>query len=74
MVGCSVQEGKVCNLGTCDPGPKEITWWASCPNEDCPGTALTDLGDLISCVDASADEIVDELLCLQFPGVYACAP
>ena len=26
------------------------------------------IGDVIACVDTSADAIVDELLCLQFPA------
>jgi len=36
----------------------------------CPetGAALASRNDLIACVDASADQIVDELLCLQFRG------
>jgi hypothetical protein len=66
----SVQEGKTCNVGTCQPtmGPnKPITWWGFCPeNSSCPGAALSNITDLISCVDTSADGIVDELLCLQF--------
>jgi hypothetical protein len=73
---CSVQEGRACNMGTgnCDPGPKEITWWEHCPESNtCPGPTLGTIGDLIDCVMASADTIVDELLCLQFPG-YPCPP
>jgi hypothetical protein len=73
---CDVQEGKTCNTGDgrCDPAPKQITWWAFCPESDtCPGTALTTLDDLIACVDSSADTIVDEVLCLQFPQSYPCA-
>lgn len=75
--GCSVQEGKTCDGGTlkCDPGPKQITWWANCPEsatDTCPGTPLATLDDLIDCVDSSADAIVDELLCLQFPNTWSC--
>jgi hypothetical protein len=75
-VGCSVQEGKVCNLVdlTCDPGPKTITWWHNCPESltgTCPGSAVTTLAGLIDCVDTAADVTVDELICIQFPG-YPC--
>lgn len=67
----TVQEGKTCNAGTCDPvggGNQTITWWGFCPEANtCPGAALSSLDDLIDCVDSSADAIADELLCLQFP-------
>lgn len=73
---CQVMEGKTCDTGTgkCDPAPHEITWWGSCPSESgaCPGTALTDLDGVIDCVDSTADSIVDELLCKQFPNGGAC--
>jgi len=36
------------------------------------GTALTDLDGVIDCVDSTADSIVDELLCKQFPNGGAC--
>jgi hypothetical protein len=71
--GGTVQEGKTCN-GTslnCDPvgGPNQpFTWWENCPESaTCPGSALTDAQDVTDCVDATADVIVDELLCFQFP-------
>jgi hypothetical protein len=68
---CQVQEQKVCNTGTgkCDNGPRTLAWWGSCPFEDgaCPGTALATMDDLTACVQTGADEIIDELLCLQFP-------
>jgi hypothetical protein len=70
--GATVQEGKTCNGITlnCDPvsGPnKPITWWETCPESDtCTGTLAT-IDDLTTCVDTSADTIVNELLCLQFP-------
>ncbi len=72
-VGCQVQEGKTCNTGnnTCDPvgGNKKVTWWDNCPESNtCPGAPVTTLQELIDCVDASADTIVDELLCLQLRG------
>jgi hypothetical protein len=69
-LGGQVQEGKTCDAGSCapQPGSQKITWWGFCPEADtCPGTALSTLDDLISCVDDSADAIVDELLCFQFP-------
>jgi len=76
-LSCQVMEGKTCNTldGRCDPAPKQITWWGSCPSEggSCPGTTLTDLDALIGCVDSTADQIIDELLCLQFPNGGACA-
>jgi hypothetical protein len=70
--GGTVQEGKTCNGSfSCDPvtGPGQpFTWWENCPESaTCPGTALTDVQGVTDCVDASADVIVDELLCLQFP-------
>ena len=46
-------------------GMQTITWWGVCPET---GAALASRNDLIACVDASADQIVDELLCLQFRG------
>jgi hypothetical protein len=70
-LGGTVQEDKTCNAGSCDSvmGNKKLTWWAFCPESNsCPGTALSTLDDLIDCVDASADTISDELLCLQFRG------
>jgi hypothetical protein len=72
LLSGQVQEDKVCGVGnTCDPQPgnKKVTWWEYCPQEDfCPGTALTSIDDLIGCVDSAADEIADQLLCLQFRG------
>jgi hypothetical protein len=76
-LGGNVQEGKTCNAGNCDPTPgsQTLTWWGHCPeSETCPGAALSTLGDLIACVDASADAIVDELLCFQFPTGWPCPP
>jgi hypothetical protein len=74
--GGTVQEGKICNGLTCEPvgGPNQkITWWGYCPESDtCPGTPLTTREDMVGCVDSSADRIVDELLCLQFPGTWTC--
>jgi len=77
-VGCQVQEGKFCDVDlTCAPGPKTITWWETCPDTDsgtcAGGDPVTTLDELISCVDATADEITDDLLCKQFPG-YPCPP
>ena len=68
-LGGTVQEGKTCSAGSCAPTPgnKKITWWGICPESDCTGTLAT-LQNLIDCVDSSADEIVAELLCLQFRG------
>jgi hypothetical protein len=74
--GGTVSEGTACNNGNghCTGGGanKVITWWGVCPESDCTGT-VTSLSDLIACVGnnggtGSADQIVDELLCLQFPG------
>jgi len=74
-LGGNVQEDKFCNAGSCDPSPgnKKITWWGYCPESNsCPGTALTTLDDLIACVDTTADAILDELLCIQFPSGWPC--
>lgn len=69
--GGQVQEGKTCGMGnTCDPSPgnQVITWWNVCPrNNACAGPGLSSLNDLVECVDDTADEIVSELLCFQFP-------
>ena len=76
--GGTVQEGKTCNTGnnSCDPvgGPNQkITWWSNCPESDtCPGPVLSTRDDLVACVDSAADQIVDELLCLQFPLGWPC--
>lgn len=76
IVGATVQEGKMCDAGTlkCVNAPKTITWWGSCPSEvgACPGTALATMDDVTACIDATADQIVDELLCMQFPNGSAC--
>ena len=74
IAGASVQEGKLCDAGMlkCMPAPKTITWWNNCPESDgCPGAPVTSINELIACVDSSADAIVEELLCIQFPG-YPC--
>jgi len=76
-LGGTVQEGKVCGVGlTCENPPgsvKEITWWEHCPtNASCPGPTLGDLDGLIGCVDSAADQLVDRVLCLQFPNAGAC--
>ncbi|HXC53507.1 MAG TPA: hypothetical protein VN634_21650 [Candidatus Limnocylindrales bacterium] len=74
-VGCTVQLGKTCDVDlTCTPGPKTLTWWDNCPESDtCPGAAVTTMDQLTACVDTTADAIVDELMCFQFPG-YPCPP
>jgi hypothetical protein len=66
-----VQEGKTCGVGnTCETVPgNQFTWWGNCPESaSCPGAALVTLADAIGCIDATADTIVDELLCLQLRG------
>ncbi|MBM4269143.1 MAG: hypothetical protein FJ144_21470 [Deltaproteobacteria bacterium] len=71
VLGGSVQEGKICDMGTCGnaPGNKSITWWGFCPQSaTCPGTPLSSLDDLKSCVGTVNDAIIDELMCLQFRG------
>jgi hypothetical protein len=71
VFGGTVQEGKTCDMGSCAPvgGNKNITWWGFCPQSgSCPGTALADLDDLKGCVADTGDNVIDELLCLQFPG------
>jgi hypothetical protein len=72
--GCTVQLGKTCGVAlTCEPS-KTLTWWNNCPESgSCPGAAVTTMDELISCVDTTADAIVDELLCFQFPGT-PCPP
>jgi hypothetical protein len=66
-LGGDVIEGKTCVSGSCQStmGMQVVTWWGVCPET---GTALATQADLVACVDASADQIVDELLCLQFRG------
>lgn len=71
LMGGDVQEDKTCDMGTCASvmGNKKITWWGFCPESDtCPGTPLSTLNDLITCVDDAADTILAELMCLQFRG------
>jgi hypothetical protein len=71
--GGQVQEGKVCGgSNTCDPvggGNQKITWWDVCTSKWCSnaGGAVTTLDELIDCVGVRADEIVDSMLCYQFP-------
>jgi hypothetical protein len=75
-MGGDVQDNKTCAMdNTCDPlpGMQKLTWWSSCPESDtCPGTSVTTLDNLIDCVDTTADAVVDELLCLQFPSGWPC--
>ncbi len=75
--GYSIQEGKVCDPGTLKctnpAGGKPLTWWDSCPtNDPCPGPTMNDHSDLANCVDDIADDVVGNLLCLQFPNREAC--
>lgn len=70
-LGGQVMENKTCELGSCAPvtGPtKPFTWWENCPEPNTCGTAvaLATIDDVIDCIDATADLIVDELLCIQF--------
>jgi hypothetical protein len=73
----TVQEGKTCNLGSCDPvggGNQRITWWSTCPrNDTCDGT-LDTMDELITCVDDTAEEIAAELLCIQFASGWGPCP
>lgn len=75
-MGFTVQEGKMCDAGTlkCTNAPKTITWWGSCPSDSgpCPGPTLATMDDVTDCIDTTADQIVDELLCMQFPNGNAC--
>jgi hypothetical protein len=75
-LGGDAQENKTCGMdNTCDPipGGQSIGWWATCPiSNTCPGTTLEDLGDLIDCVDATALETADRLLCRQIPSGWDC--
>ena len=78
--GAACTVGSECPGGTCQgscsnpPGnPKGITWWEHCPiNEPCPGPTLGNLAGVIDCVDATADQLVGNVLCLQFPNGNAC--
>jgi hypothetical protein len=45
-----------------------ITWCNQCPRRACGNYAITTPADLVSCVDDKADEMVDGMLCYQFPG------
>jgi hypothetical protein len=78
MIDGEVWNNQECGLdGTCDPipGQQQLTWWSSCPASDaCPGTSVTTLDNLIDCVDTTADAIIQELLCLQFPSGWPCPP
>ncbi len=70
-----VQEGKLCDVDLkCAPAPKTVTWWGSCPSDSgpCPGPTLATMDDVVDCLDSTADQIVDELLCMQFPNGNAC--
>jgi hypothetical protein len=75
-VGGTVVEGRTCDMGTCEnmPGPnKSLTWWEHCPiNQPCPGPTLGDIDGVIQCVDDAADQVVGNVLCLQFPNGSAC--
>jgi hypothetical protein len=79
--GASCTVGSECPGGTCDgscqnaPGaPKALTWWEHCPNnEPCPGPTLGDIDGVIQCVGGVADQLVSNVLCLQFPTANACA-
>jgi hypothetical protein len=73
-LGGTVIEGKMCDAGSCAAlggGQQVITWWSSCPIATCDGT-LDTLTELITCVDASAEEAAAELLCIQFASGWPC--
>jgi hypothetical protein len=75
--GGDVQEGKTCGGGnTCDavPGGQKLTWWDRCTPRSCGGTAVTTLAELIACVGQRADEVVDGMLCYQFPQANWSCP
>ena len=75
-LGGDVIEGKTCVAGSCAPagGGGFITWWNTCPlNDSCtPSNDVTTLDDLISCVNDSAHESSDAMLCIQFPTGWTC--
>ena len=52
-------------------GAEDITWWAHCPESDtAPGPRCREPAiNLIDCVEASADAIVDELALSPVPGL-----
>lgn len=63
---------KKCGNRTPVPNPpvpvgQEITWWSSCERRDCQGYPVSTLEDLHDCTEDRADEIVEAMLCTQFP-------
>ena len=74
--GCQVVEGKQCVSGSCSPLPgpdKKITWWGSCPDDATCSTSVTTLDDLTSCTFATADGIVDGMVCMQVRQPTYCS-
>jgi hypothetical protein len=70
LAGGTPQAGKQCGVGgSCEnaPGGPTVTWWDSCAPRDCQGFPVTALEDLHHCTEDRADEIVDGMLCTQFP-------
>ena len=69
--GGEPKEDQFCDAGSCAPvqGNKKLTWWGVCPEDDTASctTTLTQQDDMINCIHATADTIVDRLTCLQFP-------
>jgi hypothetical protein len=49
------------------PGSATITWWDGCAPRACGAYPVTTLEDLHECTEDRADEIVDGMLCTQFP-------
>ena len=55
--------------GELQPSPTggQLTWWGTCERRDCGGYTVTTPEDVDECVEDRADEIVEAMLCYQFP-------
>src|SRR5262249_54208046 len=63
----TVQEGKTCVTGTCNPSPgnQVVTWWGVCPETGAP---LLTRNDIVTCLADRAAQVVAELLCWRSPA------
>jgi hypothetical protein len=70
--GCDVLEDFSCEAGACARLPQPVlTWWTHCPEGrvwECPGVPLASLDDMMNCIGSGTVHLVEELLCLRFPG------
>jgi hypothetical protein len=65
-----------CRRTTFSPGgplaPRHLTWWRTCPTATCESEPIERDLDAIGCIEASANALIDQLLCLESPMLGTC--